>query len=85
MSKPYYQELKSYEGLEKILFKKILNFRELKRIKRTFESTFFPIKPKNVADDLEKIILDADILSSLMFGSKSWSKTSWETETRNKV
>ena len=69
MSKPYYQELKSYEGLEKILFKKILNFKELKRIKRIFESTFFPIKPENVADDLEKIILDADILSSLMFGS----------------
>ena len=70
MSKPYYQELKSYEGLEKILFKKIFNFKELKRIKRIFESTFFPIKPENVEDDLEKIILDADILSSLMFGPK---------------
>ena len=68
MSKPYYQELKSYEGLEKILFKKIFIFKELKRIKRIFESTFFPVKPENVEDDLEKIILDADILSSLMFG-----------------
>ena len=70
MSKPYSQELKSYGGLEKILFRKILNFKELKRIKRIFESTFFPIKPENVEDDLEKIILDADILSSLMFGSQ---------------
>ena len=67
-SKPYYQELKSYEGLEKILFNKIFIFKELKRIKRIFESTFFPVKPENVEDDLEKIILDADILSSLMFG-----------------
>ena len=68
ISKPYSQELKSYGRLEKILFRKILNFKELKRIKRIFESTFFPIKPENVEDDLEKIILDADILSSLMFG-----------------
>ena len=70
MSKPYYQELKSYEGLEKILFKKIFVFKELKRIRRIFESTFFPVKPENVEDDLEKIILDADILPSLMFGSQ---------------
>ncbi len=68
MSKPYYQELKSYRGLEKILFRKILNFKELMRIKKIFESTFFPIKPESVEDDLEKIILDADILASLMFG-----------------
>ena len=40
----------------------------MKRIKRIFESTFFPIKPENVDDNLEKIILDADILPSLMFG-----------------
>ena len=70
MSKPYYQELKSFAGLEKVFFRKILNFKELKRIKRIFESTFFPIQPENVNDDLEKLILDADILSSLMFGSK---------------
>ena len=68
MSKPYYQELKSCEGLQKILFRKILNFKEWKRIKRIFESTFFPIKPENVEDNLEKIILDADILPSIMFG-----------------
>ncbi len=66
--KPYYQENRSYEDLKKILFKKILNFNEMKRIKRIFQSTYFPIKPKNVSDNLEKIILDADILSSLMFG-----------------
>ena len=70
MSKPYYQELKSFAGLEKVLFRKILNFKELKRVKRIFKSTFFPIQPENVEDNLEKIILDADILSSLMFGPK---------------
>ena len=42
----------------------------MKRIKRIFESTFFPVKPENVVDDIEKIILDADILASLMFGPR---------------
>ncbi len=68
MSRPYYQEKKSYESLEKIIFKKILNFRENRRIKRIFNSTYFPVKPENVSDNIEKIILDSDILSSLMFG-----------------
>lgn len=68
ITEPYYQENKSYNDLKRILFKKILSNKELHRIKRIFQSTFFPIKPKNVVDDLEKIILDADILSSLMFG-----------------
>ena len=65
---PFYQENKSYEGLEKLLFKKVLNHDQMKRIKKIFQSTYFPIKPENVTDKLEKIILDADILSSLMFG-----------------
>ena len=67
-AKPFYQENKSYEGLEKLLFKKILNYKEMKRIKRIFQSTYFPVKPDHVNDEIEKIILDADILSSLMFG-----------------
>ncbi len=64
----FYQEKRSYEDLEKIIFNKILNQKEIKRIKRIFLSTYFPVKPENVNDNLEKIILDADILSSLMFG-----------------
>ncbi len=67
-NKPYYQEYISYNGLEKILFKKILNFNEMRRIKRIFKSTYFPEKPKNVKNNIEKIILDSDILCSLMFG-----------------
>ncbi len=38
------------------------------RIKKIFRSTYFPIKPEKVDDHVEKIILDADILASLMFG-----------------
>lgn len=67
---PYYQEDLSYQGLEKIIFKKILRLSEIKRIKRIFRSTYFPIKPDNVLDNVEKIILDADILASLMFGAE---------------
>ena len=67
-NKPYYQEYISYDGLEKILFKKILNFNEMLRIKRIFKSTYFLEKPKNVQNGIEKIILDSDILGSLMFG-----------------
>ena len=69
-SKAYYQENKSYDQVEKIIFRNVLNFEEMKRIKRIFQSTYFPVKPEKVSDILEKIILDADILSSLMFGPK---------------
>ncbi len=64
----YYQEEKSYITLRRILFRKILNFKENQRIHRIFKSTYFPIKPDFVEDLIEKIILDADILASLMFG-----------------
>lgn len=67
---PYYQEDLSCRDLEKIIFKKVLSLAEIKRIKRIFRSTYFPVKPENVTDNVEKIILDADILASLMFGAE---------------
>jgi len=74
IAKPYYQEDRSSSDLEKIWFKRILNLKKWKRIQRIFRSTYFPIKPDNVVDDLEKIILDADVLGSLMFGMESGMK-----------
>tara|TARA_B100000029_G_scaffold496404_1_gene562681 strand:- start:400 stop:1119 length:720 start_codon:yes stop_codon:yes gene_type:complete len=68
---PYYQELKSFSHLKYILSKTIFKYKDLKRIQRIFQSTFFLIKPKNVNDNLEKIILDADVLASLMFGMET--------------
>ena len=65
---PYYQEKKSCKDLERILFKKILCHKQIKRIRKIFQSTYFPVKPQKVSDNLEKIVLDADILASLMFG-----------------
>ena len=64
---PYYQEDKSFKDLAYIIYKKLTN-KKYNRIKRIFRSTFFPVKPLSVTDDLEKIILDADVLASLMFG-----------------
>ena len=62
-----FSKKKFYRILESLI-KKILNYKEMKRIKRIFQSTYFPVKPDHVNDQIEKIILDADILSSLMFG-----------------
>ena len=68
INKPYYQEEKSFKELSKVLFRQILNLKKIQRIEKIFKSTFFPINPENVDDLIEKIILDADILASLMFG-----------------
>ena len=68
LSIPYYQEKKSCAELHRIFFKNVLSYKRWNRIDKIFKSTYFPVKPKNVNDDLEKIILDADILASLIFG-----------------
>ncbi len=68
ISKPYYQEDKSARDLHRKIFRKILNNKKWNRIRKIFRSTYFPVKPDIVTDKLEKIILDADILASLMFG-----------------
>ena len=67
-NKSFFQEEKSFSELSRILFKVKPNFNKNQRIKKIFRSTFFPIKPEKVDDHVEKIILDADILGSLMFG-----------------
>ena len=67
-NKSFYQEEKSFSELSRILFKVKPNFKKNQRIKKIFRSTYFPIKPEKVDDHVEKIILDADILASLMFG-----------------
>ena len=64
----FYQEEKSFGELSRVLFKVKPNFKKNQRIKKIFRSTYFPIKPEKVDDHVEKIILDADILASLMFG-----------------
>ena len=67
ISKPYYQEELSYHLFRRFFYKVFSKKKELQRILRIFRNTYFPKKPKKVNDKLEKIILDADILSSLMF------------------
>ncbi len=74
INRPFYQEEKSFNDLKRILFKNILSLKEINRIRRIFRSTYFPIKPKKVNDNIEKIILDADILASLIFGSDTGLK-----------
>ena len=73
INQPYYQEDKSFKDLSYIIFKKMTN-KKYNRIKKIFRSTYFPVKPNFVDDDLEKIILDADVLASLMFGMKTGMK-----------
>ena len=70
----YYQEEKSFKELYFVAFKKLLNHKKFKRFEKIFRSTYFPIKPEKVDDELEKIILDADILASLMFGMNTGIK-----------
>ena len=67
-NRSFYQEERSFNELSRVLFKVKPNFKENQRIKKIFRSTYFPIKPEKVDDHVEKIILDADILASLMFG-----------------
>ena len=74
VGKPYSQEDRSLEDLKKIFFKKILNLKKWQRISRIFRSTYFPIKPENDFDNVEKILLDADVLGSLMFGMETGMK-----------
>ena len=64
----FFQEEKSFTELSRILFKAKPISKNNQRIKKIFRSTYFPIKPEKVEDHVEKIILDADILASLMFG-----------------
>ena len=46
----------------------LLNNKKWKRIERILLNTYFSIKPKESYDKVEKIILNADISSSVFFG-----------------
>ena len=74
LSSPYYQELKTLKQLEQNIFCKILNFKKWERIKRIILNTYFPVKCKVGNDLVEKIILDVDVITSLMFGSQNGLK-----------
>ncbi len=67
ISEPYYQEKKSFIIFKRSFYKTLYKNSECKRIRRIFLNTYFPNKPAKVEDVLEKIILDADILASIMF------------------
>ena len=76
LKKPYYQERKTINALNKVLFKVLLNNNKWKRIERILLNTYFSIKPKNSSDIVEKITLNADISSSVFFGfSKGLSQS----------
>jgi len=71
INRPYYQEKITIKHLERIIFRKILNQQTWKRIKRILLNTYFPIIPKRNNDIVEKIILNADVASSIIFGKKN--------------
>ena len=68
LKNPYYQEKKTINALNKIMFKILLNNNKWKRIEKILLNTYFSIKPKESSDNVEKIILNADISSSVFFG-----------------
>ncbi len=68
IKKPYYQEKKTLINLEKILFKHLLSGKKWKRINRIILNTYFNYLPRTTNDIVEKIILTADVASSLIFG-----------------
>ena len=67
-NRSFYQEERSFSELSRILFKVKPNFKENQRIKKISGVHIFLLSQKRVDDHVEKIILDADILASLMFG-----------------
>lgn len=71
LKKPYFQEKKTIIDLEKILFKYLLNGEKWRRIKRIILNTFFKNLPNYPKDRVEKIILTADVASSIIFGKKN--------------
>ena len=67
ISRPYYQEEISFQKFRRLFHKSIFRTSEINRIHKIFRNTYFPLKPTKTNDKLEKIVLDADILASLMF------------------
>lgn len=74
VNKPYYQEKKTIQALEKVIYRKLLNNKIWKRINRILLNTYFPIEPEKNNDLVEKIILNADLAGSLIFGFRNGLK-----------
>ena len=71
LRKPFYQEKQTINALNGKVFKHFLNFNKWNRVQRIILNTYFPKIPKTRDDLVEKIILDVDILVSIMFGIES--------------
>ena len=70
LKKPCHQELASIRSLNYKIFKYFLNHNKWKRIERIILNTYF-LKSRVISSDIvEKIILDVDILVSMMFGQE---------------
>lgn len=85
INKPYYQEKKSFLDLKRIIFKRIVSFNDLKRIKKIILNTYFPKKVNTTDDLLEKILLDTDLLVSLMLPIDFAYKQSLKIKSEMKI
>ena len=68
LSTPYYQELKTLKKLKPHVFKHFINHKMWIRFKRILLNTYFPKNVNSTDDIVEKILLDVDIICSMMFG-----------------
>ena len=71
INKPYYQELITLKNLKPIIFKHLINFKKWNRIQNILLNTYFPKINITTNDLVEKILLDVDIISSMIFGQVS--------------
>lgn len=71
LKKPFYQEKQTLKVLNGKIFRYFLNFKKWNRVQRIVLNTYFLKTPKTRDDLVEKIILDVDILVSIMFGIES--------------
>lgn len=68
LKESYYQELLTLKKLQQKIFKSVLSHKKWLRIKKIILNTYFPSKKEKTNDNVEKIILDVDVICSLMFG-----------------
>ena len=68
LSTPYYQELKTLKKVQPYVFKHFVSYKMWIRFKRILLNTYFPKIVNSTDDIVEKILLDVDIICSMMFG-----------------
>ena len=71
IKKPFYQELITLKNLKPIIFRNLINLKKWNRIQNILLNTYFPKININTNDLVEKILLDVDIISSIIFGQLS--------------